>query len=65
MNRIKELREQQGKTLKEVADWTGLSFSMIARIERGERDIPGYAVEPLKKLFGLKSTAELFLSPTE
>lgn len=38
-NIIKGLREQKQLTLKEVADYLEIDFSMLARIEKGQRSI--------------------------
>lgn len=38
-NRLRVWRVDQGLTLEEVADLTGLSVSMLSRVERGERQL--------------------------
>ena len=37
MNRIKELRQQKGDSVKKVADEVGLSQSMLSSYENGAR----------------------------
>lgn len=36
--RIRELRERRGWTLRELAEVTGFSYSMLGHIERGHRE---------------------------
>jgi transcriptional regulator with XRE-family HTH domain len=38
-NRIREVREQQGLTIEELAEKTDLSVSYVGRLERGERNL--------------------------
>lgn len=38
-NRFRSWREGAGLTLREVADLTGLSESMLSRVERGQRSL--------------------------
>ena len=37
LTRLRRWRLEQGFTLEEVADLTGLSIGMLSRVERGER----------------------------
>lgn len=38
-NRLRLWRAENGLTLEETADLTGLSISMLSRVERGERNL--------------------------
>jgi transcriptional regulator with XRE-family HTH domain len=38
-NRLRLWRAQEGLTLEEVGDLTGLSPAMLSRVERGERQL--------------------------
>lgn len=46
-NKIKALRKNQGMTLKELSDKTGLSVSFLSQIERGNTSL---AITSLKKI---------------
>ena len=38
-NRLREIRDDQGLTIEEVAELTGLSVSYVSRLENGERNL--------------------------
>lgn len=49
--KIKELRENSGLTQSNVAEFLSLDQSMIAKIEKGERNISLYLLEKIAILF--------------
>ncbi len=49
--KIKELRENSGLTQTNVAQFLSLDQSMIAKIEKGERNISLYLLEKIATLF--------------
>lgn len=56
MNRIAELRKQQGKTLQQVGEYIGINNNTISRYETGMRK-PGIAVmKELSNLFNCPVT---------
>lgn len=70
MSSLKDLRESRGRTLRETAVLVGLSFSELARVERGERRLSGEAKLRLIRAYDLTAEeaheiAELTAFPTE
>ena len=51
-NRLKELREKNGLTQEQVANYLGVDQSLITRIEKGERNIQVSHLEALSSLYG-------------
>lgn len=49
--RIKDLREDNDKTQKEVAKYLNMHRSVYCRYESGEREIPTWAVLKLAELY--------------
>ncbi len=49
--KIKELREYSGLTQSDVAQFLSLDQSMIAKIEKGKRNISLYLLEKISTLF--------------
>lgn len=49
--RIKDLREDNDKTQKEVAEYLNMHRSVYCRYESGEREIPTWAVLKLAELY--------------
>ena len=49
--RIKDLREDNDKTQKEVAKYLNMHRSVYRRYESGEREIPTWAVLKLAELY--------------
>ncbi|MFV1360714.1 helix-turn-helix transcriptional regulator [Mycolicibacterium fortuitum] len=47
------LREQAGISVREVEDRTGISRSVLSRIERGERPARVLELEPLAQVYGM------------
>jgi len=61
--RIKKLRIEKGKTLKEIADHTGFSISFLSQLERGKSSA---TLESLKKIsLALKVNPGYFFDPVE
>lgn len=53
-SRIKFLRKQKGLTQKQLAEKAGISFSMISKIESGERNNPSLSIlEKIAKVIDL------------
>lgn len=50
-NRIKTLRDESNLTQTKVAEYLSLDQSMIAKIEKGERNITSDVIEKLSRLF--------------
>lgn len=62
-HRVKELRQQQGVTLRKLAEETGLSVGYLSKVERGLH-MPSYAT--VQKLsYALKITANELTSAPE
>ncbi len=57
--KIRELREQKGKTQLEVAESVALDISYYAAIERGEKNPSLATIEVICKYFRVKSLAAL------
>lgn len=47
------LREQAGISVREVEERTGISRSVLSRIERGERPARVLELEPLAQVYGM------------
>jgi transcriptional regulator with XRE-family HTH domain len=57
--RLRALRVSHGMTLRDVQDKTGVHFSYLSRLERGQAPVPRYSVvAKLADLYGV-STEEL------
>ncbi len=54
--KLRELREQKGKTQLEVADSIGIDISYYAGIERGEENPSLATLEALCRLFRVRSS---------
>lgn len=50
-NYLKELRQSRGLSLKDVSDQLGIDFSMLSKIEHGERQLQSHMIAPLADLF--------------
>lgn len=50
-NYLRELRQSRGLSLKDVSDQLGIDFSMLSKIENGERQIQAHMIKPLSELF--------------
>jgi len=50
---IHDKRLEQGKPLKEVADFLNINISLLSKIEHGERQIQGYMLKGICDLFDL------------
>ena len=50
-NYLRELRLSRGLSLKEVSDQLGIGFSMLSKIENGERQIQAHMIKRLSELF--------------
>lgn len=61
MSNLKQERERLNKTQKEVADDTGISYSMIQLVEQGRRNASDKNKIKLAKYYG-KSVEHLFFS---
>ena len=46
-NRIRELRQQKGYSLRQLAPLVGVGFSYLSKVERGRLDFAGSASESL------------------
>lgn len=60
-NRMKELRQQQGVTLRKLAEETGISVGYLSKVERGLH-MPSYATVQ-KVSYALKTTANELTAP--
>ena len=49
--RIRDLREDNDKTQKEIADFLNMQLTVYQRYERGEREIPLWAAVKLAKYY--------------
>lgn len=49
--KIKQLREKSGLTQSNIAQYLSVDQSMVAKIEKGERNISLYVLEKLSTLF--------------
>ncbi len=58
--RIKALRVESGLTQSKVAEYLSLDQSMIAKVEKGERNISSDVIEKLAALFCCKEDYILF-----
>ncbi len=61
--RIKDLREDNDKTQKEVAGYLHMHRSVYRRYESGEREIPTWAVLKLAELY--HTTTDYILGRTD
>lgn len=52
---LRELREEQGRTLRLAAGELGLAPSSLSRIERGERTVSANLTEKLADYYGVAS----------
>ncbi len=60
--RVRQLRQDRGFTLRELADKSNLTLNSVGRIERGERTPSSVTVEKLARGLGV-DPGELFESP--
>ncbi|OFZ25209.1 MAG: hypothetical protein A2381_12270 [Bdellovibrionales bacterium RIFOXYB1_FULL_37_110] len=49
---IKKMRKERGITQKQLAEYAGVSFSTINRLEKGERNITWGTVKNILEVFG-------------
>lgn len=49
-NRLKELREQKGLTQKQLSELSGVSLSLIIKLERGARKINNAQLINIKRI---------------
>lgn len=61
--RIKDLREDNDKTQREVAKYLNMHRSVYCRYESGEREIPTWAVLKLAELYN--TTTDYILGRTD
>ena len=52
--RIRELRERRGWTLRQLAEVTGFSYSMLGHIERGQREGSISAIQAVADALSVK-----------
>ena len=64
-NRLKELRAATSWTLTDVANFVGLSTSMVRYQEEGKRSITKDQAEAYARLYQLSSPVEIFIGPPE
>ena len=50
-NYLRELRQSRGLSLKDVSDQLGIDFSMLSKIEHGERQLQSHMIAPIADLF--------------
>lgn len=50
-NYLRELRQSRGMSLKDVSDQLGIDFSMLSKIEHGERQLQSHMIAPIADLF--------------
>ena len=50
-NNLRKIRDSKRYTLKEVAEKTGISYSVLSRIELGERDLNEYHIRALADFY--------------
>lgn len=62
VKRIRDLREDHGKTQQEIADMLGTSQTMYARYERGANELPIRHLVKLCKYYGVSADYILGLS---
>jgi transcriptional regulator with XRE-family HTH domain len=62
MNRIKQLRQQRGLTLEQVADRAGTTFQQVQRLETGKRRLTDTWMRRLAGALGCRP-AELMEDP--
>lgn len=62
-NRLRSLRKEKQKTLVDVHNDTGLSFSGLAEIERGERSCNSSTLKTLADYYGV--TTDYLLGNTD
>lgn len=51
-DRLRQLREQSGYTLKEIAGKLGVSEAMVSRHESSTKNIPHYIIEKYARIYG-------------
>lgn len=61
--RIRDLREDNDKTQKEIAAYLNMQLTVYQRYERGEREIPLWAAIKLSDLYGV--TLDYLVGRTE
>jgi len=49
--RVRDLREDNDKTQKQIADYLNMQLTVYQRYERGERDLPLWAAIKLAKFY--------------
>jgi transcriptional regulator with XRE-family HTH domain len=64
-NRIKELREQRGLTLQQVADAAGTSLQQIQRLENGHRRLTDEWMRRIAPVLGVHPAALLLEFPAQ
>ena len=64
VKRIRDLREDNDKTQKEIADVLGTSQTMYARYERGANELPVRHLLTLCRYYGVSADYILGLSDT-
>lgn len=63
-DKLRNIRKNKGLTLKDVGEATGLSYSGLAEIERGERSCNSETLKLLAEFYGISSDYLLFDEPT-
>ena len=62
-NRIRELREAEGVSLKSLASDIDVDYTVLSRWERGDRQLPVVVVGKLCTRFGVSADYLLCLTP--
>lgn len=57
--KLKELREKNGYTQRNIADYLGVDQSFVSKVEKGERSFTSDMIERLASLFGIHVSALL------
>lgn len=60
VNKLREARQARGVTLRTVAEAVSLDYSLLARMERGERRVPDEVKVALARYYNLPITDLFF-----
>ena len=61
-NRLKSWREERGLTIRNVSDLTGVSASMLSRVEKGDRQVSPLVKAQIARGLGCR-ISDLFGTP--
>ena len=61
-NKIRQYRKEQGMTMRELADRSGISVGYLSHLEKGSRDNPSKGVMKNIAFVLNKSIPEIFFS---